>query len=150
MFGVYLHVTPQTGRLTERLVTQIARVRPVSAAVSSAALGDAARRRESLVALGAVDRFLCGMDSLPLYARRPAVSAALASASVSTTCTRSLVYSQMCAHIAPISFGLDRKRLRFINAVRFYRSPCISTAQQTRCNAKPDCSPPGYPSNTTN
>ena len=147
MTGVHLHVTPQTARLTERLVAQIARVRPVSAAVSSAALGDVAPRRESLVALGARGRFLCGMDSAPLYAP---VSAALAGASVSTTCTRSLVYSQMCAHVAPISFGLDRKRLRFINAVRFYRSPCISTAQQTRCNAKPDCSPPGYPSNTTN
>ena len=86
--GVHLHVTPQTARLTERLVAQIARVRPVSAAVSSAAFGDVARRRESLVALGAVDRFLCGMDSAPLRAQRPAVSAALAGASVSTTCTR--------------------------------------------------------------
>jgi len=121
--GVHLHVTPQTGRLTERLVAQIARVQPASAAVSSAVFGDVARRRESLVALGAVDRFLCAMDSAPLHA---AVSAALAGASVSTTCTRSLVYSQMCAHVAPISFQLDRKRLRFINAVRFYRSPCIS------------------------
>ena len=64
--GVHLHVTPQTGRLTERLVAQIARVLPVSAAaVSSAAFGDAARRRESLVAR---DRFLCGMDSAPLHA----------------------------------------------------------------------------------
>ena len=86
--AVHLHVTPQTARLTERLVAQIASVRPVSAAVSSVAFGDVARRRESLVALGAVDRFLCGMDSLPLCAQRPAVSAALAGASVSTTCMR--------------------------------------------------------------
>jgi len=84
--GVHLHVTPQTCRLTERLVAQIARVHPASAAaVSSAVFGDVAQRRESLVALGAVDRFLCAMDSAPLYA---AVSAALAGASVSTTCTR--------------------------------------------------------------
>jgi len=86
------------------------------AGVGGLVRGEVDREREPAAALGARKGLLAGMTA-PVRRQLASARAAFAAldASPPATCTHCIL---VIGDAAPVSFGLDRKQLRFINAVR--------------------------------